>query len=70
MIKAKLSNGTIILGLSKRNIELLMQKKPIVVNLKDLELEDRNVIIAFGESEEKLYEEMLEFIDINKTKFK
>jgi hypothetical protein len=68
MIKAKLNNGDILFGLSKTNLELLQQGKPIVVNLKDLGLEDKKIIICFGETEDKIFEDLIDFIDLNKTK--
>lgn len=68
MIKAKLNNGDIILGLSRKNIALLQEGRPIKFNLKDMGLEDRTVLIVFGETEESLYEAMLPLIDLNKTK--
>lgn len=68
MIKAKCNDGTLIFGLSKMNVELLQQGKPIVLNLKDMGLEDRRVIIMYGETEEKMYEDLVDLIDINKTK--
>jgi len=68
MIKAKLNNGDLVFGLSKENLTRLEKGEPIVFNLKDMGLEDRRVMITFGETEEKLYEDMLEHIDLNKTK--
>lgn len=69
MIKAKLNNGDLIFGLSKKNLIRLQKGEPIVFNLKDMGLEDRKVMIAFGETEEQIYEDMIPHIDINKTKF-
>lgn len=68
MIKARINNGDILFGLNKKNLELLQQMKPIVINLKDMGLEERRVVICFGETEDKLFEELSEFMDLDKTK--
>lgn len=68
MLKGKLTNGDIVFGLSKMNLELLQQGKPIVVKLKDMGLEDRKILICYGETEDKIYEDMIDHIDLNKTK--
>lgn len=68
MIKAKLNNGDLVFGLSAENIKRLKDGQPIVINMKDVGLEERRIMITYGETEEKLYEKMLEHIDINKTK--
>lgn len=68
MIKAKMSNGDLVFGLTSENINKLKDKQPIVINLKDLGLEDKKIIITYGETEDQIYIEMLEFIDLNKTK--
>lgn len=68
MIKAKCNDGTLIFGLSKENVDRLKQGKPILINLKDMGLEDRQVIILYGETEEKMYEDLVDLIDLKKTK--
>lgn len=68
MIKAKMTNGDILFGLSEENIKLLKEKKPIVINLKDVGLEERKIIICFGETEDKIFKDLIDFIDLNKTK--
>lgn len=68
MVKAVLSNGDILFGLSSENIKRLQAKQPIVINLKDMGLEDKKVIILFGETEDKIYEELIDMIDLKKTK--
>lgn len=68
MIKAKCNDGTLIFGLSKENVSKLQEGKPILINLKDMGLEDRKVIIMYGETEEKMYEDLVDLIDLNKTK--
>lgn len=68
MIKARLSNGDLVFGLSSENIKRLKDNQPIVINLKDVGLEDRRIMITYGDTEEKLYEEMIEHIDLDKTK--
>lgn len=54
MIKAKLTDGTLIFGLSKLNVEKLQQGMPILINLKDMELEDRKIVILYGETEDQI----------------
>lgn len=68
MLKAKLNNGDLVFGLSKENITRLQNNQPIVFNLKDMGLEERRVMICFGETEEDLYKDMMEHIDLDKTK--
>lgn len=68
MIKAKLNNGDLVFGISEDNVKRLKEGHPISINLKDMGLEDRKIMIAYGETEEKLYEAMLPYIDLNKTK--
>lgn len=68
MIKARLSNGDLVFGLSSENIKRLKDNQPIVINLKDVGLEDRRIMITYGDTEEKLYKEMIDHIDLDKTK--
>jgi hypothetical protein len=68
MIKAKLNNGDLVFGLSAENIKLLKQGKPISVNLKDMGLEERRIMITYGETEDDIYKEMMPYIDLDKTK--
>ncbi len=68
MVKAKLNNGDLLFGLSEENITRLKNKQPILINLKEMGLESRNIIITYGETEEAIYKEMLDLIDIDKTK--
>lgn len=70
MIKATISDGTIVLGLSDENIKRLSAGEPIKFNLKDLNLEDREVFIFNGRTEESMYIDMLDMIDLKKTKLK
>ena len=66
--------GLIGLGLVPKNLELLQQGKPVLVKLKDLAkpgetLElvtmETEFFIFFGETEEKLQENLQEFMDAN-----
>ncbi|NJO63644.1 MAG: hypothetical protein HC836_37280 [Richelia sp. RM2_1_2] len=61
MVKLKKDN-TIILGLSDRNIELLKQDKPIKFNLKELGLDDMDVIIFNGKDESAMLDMFLDQI--------
>ena len=54
MIKAKTNKGDIILGLSAENIKRLIDNQPILLNLKDIGLEDRKVVIIYGPTEESI----------------
>ena len=70
MIKAR-KGKTIILGLSDQNMKLLRAGKPILFNLKkDLEMDDYDILIFNGRTEESMYESMIDDINLNKTKFK
>jgi len=50
----------LLFGLSKVNIERLMKKEPIVFNLKDMGLEDRKVMIMYGETEQDIMSELID----------
>lgn len=65
MIKAKLNNGDLIFGLSAENLRRLTNGEPIVINLKDVGLEERKILITYGETEDKIYEDMLPHIDLS-----
>lgn len=68
MFKGKLTNGDLVFGLSKKNIQLLQEGKPILINLKDIGLEERRIVICYGETEDKIFLDLIDYIDINKTK--
>jgi predicted ThiF/HesA family dinucleotide-utilizing enzyme len=68
MIKATLNNGDLVFGLSEENIKRLKAGQPIAFNLKDMGLEERRVLITYGETEEDIYKEMTPYIDLDKTK--
>lgn len=68
MIKA-LIKGTIVIGISDRNIELLKQGKPILFNLKALGLPERDVLIFTGKTEQDMYKEIKDAFDPLKTAF-
>lgn len=68
MIKAKLNNGDLVFGLSEENIKRLKAGQPIAFNLKDMGLEERRVLITYGETEDDIYKEMTPYIDLDKTK--
>lgn len=46
MIKARLSNGVIILGIDAENIKRLLNKEPIGIDLSELGGSDRIIIMA------------------------
>lgn len=69
MIKAKREN-LIILGLSDENMRRLSENQPIKFNLKELGMEDCDVLIFNGRTEESMYTDMLPYIDLAKTKLK
>lgn len=68
MIKAKLTNGDLVFGLSKENITRLQKGQPILFNLKEMGLEDRNVIICFGETENDIFHELKKNFSFEGTK--
>lgn len=68
MIKAKLNNGDLIFGITKENVDRLKIGQPIVINLKDVGLEDRKIMIHYRDTEEELFLEMSEHIELGKTK--
>lgn len=70
MIKAKKGN-TVILGLSDENMRRLKNGEPIKFNMKkDLDMEDVDIVIFNGRTEESMYEEMADHISLDHTKIK
>lgn len=57
MLKAR-SGDNLIFGLSARNVQLLMEGKPISIDLRDLGLEKGRVMIFYGETEEAMKAEL------------
>lgn len=54
------TGGTLLgLGLSKKNIEKLMQGLPIKINGSDINLPNIEVFIMYGETEQKMHEDMV-----------
>jgi hypothetical protein len=53
MIKARAGN-TVILGLTKRNLELLQEAKPIVFDASILGLPGIEIAITYGETEQHI----------------
>lgn len=70
MIKAALSNGTIIIGLSDENMRRLADNNPIKFNLRDLNLPDREVFIFNGRTEDSMSEQLVDLMDLKKTNIK
>lgn len=68
MVKA-LKGNMIFLGLSDENIKRLKQDQPIKFNLKDLGLQDMEVVIFNGKSEFEMKQMMFKagLINPNKT---
>ena len=54
MLKAKTDKGDLIFGLSEANIEELKKGRPISFNLKDIGLEDRQIMIMYGKTEQAI----------------
>ncbi len=67
MIKAHLNNGDLLFGLSKMNIKKLQEGMPIIIEGKDMGIDDIKIIIMYGETEEDIYEELMPLIEIDKT---
>lgn len=57
MLKAR-SGDDLIFGLSARNVELLMEGKPISIDLRDLGLEKGRVMIFYGKTETDMKAEL------------
>jgi len=57
MLKAKLTDGTIILGLEAENVKRLKEDKPIRVQGKDLMI-DHDIYIIYGHSIEDITEKL------------
>ena len=70
MMKLKKGN-LIVLGLSDENMKRLANGQPIKFNLKrDLDMEDIDVLIFNGRTEESMFEQVESQLSIIKTKFK
>jgi hypothetical protein len=59
MLKAR-SGDKLVFGLSARNIELLMDGKPILIDLKELGYADGQVLIFYGTTEQMMMEQLEE----------
>lgn len=57
MLKAR-TGDDLIFGLSARNVELLMQGRPISIDLRDLGLPKGRVMIFYGTTEEAMKAEL------------
>jgi hypothetical protein len=57
VLKAR-SGDDLIFGLSARNVDLLMQGKPISIDLRDLGLDKGRVMLFYGTTEESMKEEL------------
>jgi hypothetical protein len=57
MLKARYGEN-LVLGLSRRNLELLQAGKPIRFNLSEINLPPADVVIFFGETEQAMMEEL------------
>jgi len=70
MIKALMGND-LLFGISEENVIRLKKGMPIVFNLKEMGLEDRQVVIMYGQTEQDMYRELADngLIDPIKTKF-
>ena len=68
MLKAKLTDGSLIFGLSDENVNRLKQGQPIMFNLKDMGLEDRTIYIIHGKDEDEMYIKLSDGMDLEKTK--
>lgn len=60
MIKAQSSDGTFLIGLSRANCELLLEGKPIVLQVPQTGVPFRGrIVIMGGESEQSILQELL-----------
>ncbi|WP_221622907.1 hypothetical protein [Burkholderia ubonensis] len=58
MLKAKAGN-TIFLGLSKRNVELLKEGKPIAFDASAIGIDGHTIVIMYGETELAIRDELI-----------
>ena len=61
MIKFKADN-LIGLGLSECNLKKLKEGKPITVNMSEMGFPDMKIMIFYGETEEKMQQDLAKFI--------
>lgn len=52
------AKDVIFFGLTRNNVNRLMQGEPILVDLAEIGLPSRKVVIHFGETEEAIVDEM------------
>ena len=57
MLKAR-SGENLIFGLSLRNVQLLMDGKPISIDLRDLGMKEGRVLLFYGATEEAMKAEL------------
>jgi hypothetical protein len=57
MIKGKLNDGTVLLGLSSKNLEKLKERKPMMVEGAEMGI-DHNIVIVWGETEADILKEL------------
>lgn len=58
MIKARLTNGNVILGITNQNIKMLKQGKPMKIDMKELHLGDKTIYIMYGKDEKAITDEL------------
>ncbi len=67
MIKAKTTNGDLILGITNGNIKKLKKGQPMKINMSEVGMGDRTIYIVYGPTEEDIAASLQ--VDINiKTK--
>jgi len=68
MMKARLSNGDVIFGISKDNINALREDKPILIRNDEIGDITGNIYIIYANTNEALVRKLKKYIS-NKTKF-
>ena len=58
MLKAKMADGLVLLGLEAQNIKRLLEGKPIVLNLQEIGLPERQIMIFYGATIEDMKAEL------------
>lgn len=58
MIKARLSNGGLILGITKENVERLQQGKPIKVEHAEIGTTSGDIFIVYGDTAQDLMDQL------------
>ena len=59
MIKARAVDGTALFGLSRKNLEQLLDGNPIVLQLSEMGLPRQKIVILAGENEQAIMDDLV-----------